>query len=60
MKPPQPTGQAMDVGDLPRYWQVVAAEFAQLERLPALGAGQLLSARAFDEAQPAGPAPTWR
>jgi hypothetical protein len=55
MKPPQPTGQTMDLGDLPHYWQVIAHEFAALEALPPLSSGQQLSARAFDEAQPAGP-----
>jgi len=55
MRPPQQTGQTMNLDKLPQYWQVVANEFTRLENLPPLATGQLLSARAFDEAQPAGP-----
>jgi hypothetical protein len=49
----------MDLEKLPPYWKAVADEFTRLENLPALAAGQLLSARAFDEAAPPGHAPTW-
>jgi len=49
-----PTGQTLDLGNLPEYWRVVDDAFDQLEALPSLSANRVLSARAFDEAQPAG------
>jgi len=45
----------MDLGNLPEYWRSIAEEFRTLENLPALGPNHVLSARAFDEAQVAGP-----
>ena len=44
----------MDLGNLHRYWQLVAQEFKTLEGLPSLDGNRLLSARAFDESQVAG------
>jgi hypothetical protein len=51
----QPTGEKMDLGNLPDYWGMLAREFQTLENLPSLGKARLLSARAFDESQIAGP-----
>jgi hypothetical protein len=51
---PFPTGQAMNLDNLQAYWQLIAQEFANLEGLPPLEGNRLLSARAFDESQPAG------
>lgn len=51
----QPTGVSMDLGNLPDYWRMLSAEFRMLENLPSLGEARLLSARAFDESQVAGP-----
>ncbi|MGC4855346.1 hypothetical protein ACLQ24_18640 [Micromonospora sp. DT4] len=50
-----PTGNQMNLGNLPEYWRVLAGEFRELESLPSLDGRYLLSARAFDEAQVAGP-----
>lgn len=50
-----PTGETMDLGNLPQYWQEVDQAFGRLEALPSLRGQHLLSARAFDEAKPAGP-----
>lgn len=44
----------MDLGNLPDYWVMLAGEFQTLENLPSLTRARLLSARAFDESQPAG------
>jgi hypothetical protein len=52
---PRPTGALMDLGNLPDRWRMLAAEFPTLENLPSLGDARLLSARAFDESQVAGP-----
>ena len=49
-----PTGESMDLGNLPEYWRIVAQEFRSLERLPPLGPNRVLSARSFDESQVAG------
>ncbi|MFC9694658.1 hypothetical protein ACFTSF_39290 [Kribbella sp. NPDC056951] len=49
-----PTGETMDLGNLPVYWRLIAQEFRKLEALPSLASNRILSARAFDEAQPAG------
>jgi hypothetical protein len=48
-------GETMNIGNLPDYWRTIAEEFSAIERLPTLTSGRLLSARAFDESQPAGP-----
>jgi hypothetical protein len=45
----------MDLGNLPDYWGMLAKEFETLENLPPLAEAHLLSARAFDESQVAGP-----
>jgi hypothetical protein len=45
----------MDLGNLPKYWQLIDEEFGKLERLPAPGPSRVVSARAVDESQPAGP-----
>ncbi len=50
-----PTGETLDLGTLPLYWRHVDELFEQLQALPDLTGSRLLSARAFDEAQPAGP-----
>jgi hypothetical protein len=50
-----PTGEELKLGNLPRFWQVVAEELAAVERLPPLATNRILSDRAFDESQPAGP-----
>ncbi|MFY1692961.1 hypothetical protein [Plantactinospora sp. WMMB782] len=55
MRRPQPTGVLMDLGNLPEYWGMLASEFQTLESLPALAEARLLSDRAFDESQVAGP-----
>lgn len=52
-----PTGDVMDLDSLPHYWQGVDAAFARLEQLPDLAANRVLSARSFDESQPAGVRP---
>ncbi|GAA4609664.1 hypothetical protein BJY16_007440 [Actinoplanes octamycinicus] len=44
----------MDLGNLPEFWALLAREFQTLESLPSLAEARLLSARAFDESQPAG------
>lgn len=49
------TAQTLDLGNVPLYWQTIAAEFRQLEELPDLSEDRILSDRAFDEAQTAGP-----
>jgi hypothetical protein len=49
------TGQALDLGNVPVYWQTIRDEFRQLEELPGLATNHVLSDRAFDEAQVAGP-----
>jgi hypothetical protein len=49
------TGATMDLGNLHEYWRMVAQEFKALEALPSLHEGRILSARAFDESQVAGP-----
>lgn len=54
MRTPKPTGQQMDLAELPQYWQVVAKLFGEIERLPPLAGSTTLSARAFDESQTAG------
>jgi hypothetical protein len=51
----RPTGALMDLGNLPSYWGMLASEFETLENLPSLAETRLLSARAFDESQVAGP-----
>ena len=48
------TGEELNLGNLPEYWAVLDAEFAECQALPPLAENRLLSARAFDEAQPAG------
>lgn len=48
------TGETMVLGNLPVYWRLIAQEFRKLEALPPLAPNRILSARAFDEAQPAG------
>jgi hypothetical protein len=48
----------MDLGNLTEYWQAIAVTFEALENLPSLDGNRLLSARAFDQSQPAGRAPT--
>jgi hypothetical protein len=50
----QPTG-VLDLGNLPDYWALLAREFQTFDNLPSLAETRLLSARAFDESQPAGP-----
>lgn len=45
----------MDLGNLPDYFAMLAREFQTLENLPSLDKARLLSARAFDESQVAGP-----
>ncbi|GAA1384694.1 hypothetical protein [Catellatospora chokoriensis] len=55
MRALQPTGQKVNLGNLPDYWAMVAREFQALEDLPSLSEARLLSARAFDESQVAGP-----
>lgn len=50
-----PTGKTMDLSNLPKYWEVIDAEFDTIDRLPPLQPTRTLSARAFDEAQVAGP-----
>jgi hypothetical protein len=45
----------LDVGNLRRYWQLIAEFERQLEQEQAAGQGLALTARKFDEAQPAGP-----
>jgi hypothetical protein len=45
----------MNLGNLQEYWRLIAQEFTALERLPSLSSNRLLSARAFDESQVAGP-----
>lgn len=47
----------MQLGNLSEYWRVVDEEFGELDRLPDLRRQSILSARAFDEAQPAGRRP---
>jgi hypothetical protein len=54
VRAPQPTGVLMDLGNLPDYWALLAGEFQTVENLPSLAEARLLSARAFDESQPAG------
>ena len=49
------TGELMDLGNLPEYWSLMSREFKALEDMPSLSAARLLSARAFDGFQPAGP-----
>lgn len=49
------TGDTMDLGNLHEYWRRIAEEFRRLENLPSLVSSRLLSARAFDESQVAGP-----
>lgn len=44
----------MDLSNLPDYWALLARELQTLESLPSLSEARLLSARAFDESQPAG------
>jgi hypothetical protein len=51
----QPTGNKMDLENLPEYWQALASTFVELQRLPSLEGTRLLSARAFDQSQVAGP-----
>ncbi|SHN48211.1 hypothetical protein [Cryptosporangium aurantiacum] len=55
MSSPLPTGDRMDLDNLPDYWQVLSGELRDVERLPPLNTHRLLSARAFDESQVAGP-----
>jgi hypothetical protein len=50
-----PTGETMDLSNLPKYWQVIDDEFDAIDQLPPLEQSRRLSARAFDEAQVAGP-----
>ncbi|KXK63333.1 hypothetical protein AWW66_03200 [Micromonospora rosaria] len=45
----------MDLGDLPKYWQLIDEAFRSVEALPSLDGHNLLTARRFDEAQVAGP-----
>lgn len=45
----------MDLGDLPAYWQRVDQLFKSVDLLPANHHSPALTARKFDEAQPAGP-----
>lgn len=45
----------MDLGNLHIYWQAIDQEFKALDALPSLEGRRLLSARAFDQAQVAGP-----
>jgi hypothetical protein len=49
------TGEDMDLENLPDYWWEIAQEFNRHENLPPLAANRVLSARAFDESQTAGP-----
>lgn len=49
------TGETLDLGNVPIYWQTIAEEFRQLDELPELAPNRVLSDRAFDEAQVAGP-----
>jgi hypothetical protein len=51
---PFATGQAMNLDNLQEYWRLIAQESRNLEGLPSLESNRLLSARAFDESQPAG------
>jgi hypothetical protein len=51
----QPNGNKMDLGDLPQHWKALAVAFDELQRLPSLEGARLLSARAFDHSQAAGP-----
>ena len=44
----------MDLGDLGEHWDQVARDLQAVTQLPSLAAARLLSARAFDESQPAG------
>ncbi|XVU29863.1 hypothetical protein ACQPZJ_23085 [Actinoplanes sp. CA-054009] len=55
MRAQEKTGELMDLGNLPEYWSLISREFKALEDLPSLSGARLLSARAFDESQPAGP-----
>jgi hypothetical protein len=48
-----PTGELLEMGNLREFWAKID-EFGLIEALPPLGKSQALSARAFDEAQPAG------
>jgi hypothetical protein len=49
-----PTGATMDLENLPAYWEEIAKEFLALEAMQWPNRNGVLSARAFDEAQPAG------
>jgi hypothetical protein len=53
VKKQYPTGHEMDLENLPSYWQTIEQEFSALEAL-VWPKPVVLSARAFDEAQPAG------
>ena len=50
-----PTGENLNLGNLQDHWRAIAQEFKRLEGLPPLAANRMLSARAFDESQVAGP-----
>jgi hypothetical protein len=50
-----PSGERMQFGNLPDYWREVDAAFDRLQAQPSLSEHRLLTARAFDEAKPAGP-----
>lgn len=45
----------MDLANLDEYWKIIDNEFDAIDSLPPLTASHTLSARAFDEAQVAGP-----
>jgi hypothetical protein len=47
-------GETLDLGDLPRYWQLVTERYERVQHLPRRPPAQELTARVFDEAQPAG------
>ncbi|MBS42314.1 MAG: hypothetical protein CMH83_03870 [Nocardioides sp.] len=48
-----PTGEVLDLQDLPRYWAVVDAAYRRARRAP-MPPPYELTARRFDESQPAG------
>ena len=50
----QPTEATMDLQNLPEYWDQISRAFASLDALQWPTRTDILSARAFDEAQPAG------
>ncbi|MER5335965.1 hypothetical protein [Micromonospora sp. NPDC002717] len=50
-----PTGETMDLGNLHLYWQLIEQEFQAIDGLPSLEGRHVLSARAFDQSQVAGP-----